>query len=71
MKDIPELLKDSFYDEDGPDLAAIETVSSCSCSIDNIQQICFGALNSRFWIFRKHINCLELKDIKTPGKLPF
>lgn len=37
MKDIPEILKDSFYEEDGPDLAAIETVSSCSCSIDNIQ----------------------------------
>lgn len=36
MKDIPEILKDSFYEEDGPDLAAIETVSSCSCSIDNI-----------------------------------
>ena len=36
MKDIPEVLKDSFYEEDGPDLAAIETVSSCSCSIENI-----------------------------------
>jgi len=37
MKDIPEILKDSFYQEDGPDLATIETVSSSSCSIDNIQ----------------------------------
>jgi hypothetical protein len=37
MKDIPEILKDSFYEEDGPDLGAIEMISSCSCSIDNIQ----------------------------------
>lgn len=30
--------------------------SSASCAFDQIESIVFGGVNSRFWLFRKHMN---------------
>ena len=42
--------------------------SSASCLVQDVQQITFGAFNSRFWALRKHISCLHDQQIE---KLPF
>jgi hypothetical protein len=44
------------------------TQSSTSCAISDIQGIIYGGFSSRFWIFRKHLSCLDysiiMKDTK-------
>jgi len=44
------------------------TTSSTSCSISDIQEIIYGGFSSRFWIYRKHLCCLDysvlMKDTK-------
>ena len=44
------------------------TQSSTSCPIADIQGIIFGGFSSRFWIYRKHLCCLDynflMKDTK-------
>ena len=44
------------------------TTSSTSCAISDIQGIIFGGFSSRFWIYRKHLCCLDynylMKDTK-------
>lgn len=65
--------------------AYIYTRSSASCSLDKIQGIIYGGMSSRFWLFRKHMCCLDeftlqndtkFKDqrvgkFKKRSKLPF
>jgi hypothetical protein len=41
-----------------------------STSFDEIESILYGCSGSRFWVYRKHINSMEHKDIKA-GKMPF
>ena len=47
-------------------------IVDCSKSFDisEIESILFGCVGSRFWVYRKHINSMEHKDIKA-GKMPF
>ena len=33
--------------------------SSATTEISNIEGIIFGALSSRFWLFRKHMICMD------------
>ena len=44
------------------------TTSSTSCLISDIQGIIYGGFSSRFWIYRKHLCCLDnnilMKDTK-------
>lgn len=44
------------------------TQSSTSCTISDIQGIIYGGFSSRFWIYRKHLSCLDysilMKDTK-------
>lgn len=43
--------------------------SSASCKINSIKGVTYGANSSRFWLLRKHINSMEMKDIR--AGLPF
>ena len=43
--------------------------SSASTQISKIKGITYGASSSRFWLLRKHINSMQLKDIR--AGLPF
>lgn len=44
------------------------TQSSTSCALTDIEGIIFGGFSSRFWIYRKHLSCLDanilMKDTK-------
>jgi hypothetical protein len=44
--------------------------SSCSFDIDEVESFLYGGIGSRFWIFRKHINSMDLQEIRA-NKMPF
>ena len=46
-----------------------ESVSSCSCSVDDIQAIVFGGVHSRFWMLRKYFNSLNREQLN--NRIPF
>ena len=45
--------------------------SSGSFNVEDIQGILFGGTSSRFWMLRKHLCSLNLKDHKLGNKIPF
>lgn len=45
-------------------------ISSSSCAIEDIRGFVYGGLTSRFWMLRKHINCLT-EDYLKRHALPF
>lgn len=53
-----ERVKDQFY----------KTKSSASCDISDIQGIIYGGISSRFWIYRKHLICMDYDKIKKNSK---
>ena len=44
--------------------------SSASTNISNIEGFVYGGLSSRFWLYRKHIMCLDYATIKNDIKNP-
>ena len=42
--------------------------SGASCYVKDIKSFSFGGFSSRFWLYRKHINSMEHKDLRN---LPF
>lgn len=38
--------------------------SSASTDISNIQGFIYGGISSRFWLFRKHLMCIDYNTIK-------
>ena len=44
--------------------------SSASCDLDDINGILYGAISSRYWMLRKHINSLEISKINDED-IPF
>jgi len=40
------------------------TRSSASCKLDDIKSFIYGGFSSRFWMLRKHINCLTSNEFK-------
>lgn len=44
--------------------------SAGSFEISDVESIVYGGASSRFWIFRKHINSMNIQDIKA-NKMPF
>lgn len=42
--------------------------SSASCDISDIQGIIYGGISSRFWIYRKHLICMDYDKIKKNSK---
>lgn len=40
------------------------TRSSASCKIEEIQSFIYGGFSSRFWMLRKHINCMTTNEFK-------
>lgn len=44
------------------------TESSTTCAISDIQGIIFGGFSSRFWIYRKHLCCLDYDILKKDTK---
>ena len=42
--------------------------SSGSCKVKDIKSFVFGGFTSRFWLMRKHINSMQVADLKN---LPF
>ena len=42
--------------------------SSSSCKVDDITSFVFGGFSSRFWLLRKHVNSMSLKEL---NGLPF
>ena len=55
-------------DEDLDNIEFMESRSSASCKIDDIQGIIFGGQSSRFWMLRKHISSQHLRK---KDKMPF
>ena len=47
--------------------------SRASCTFDEIRGIAFGGINSRFWLFRKHVNTLKDSTLANSKKvsMPF
>lgn len=45
-----------------------KVLSSASCKLDDIIGIIYGGSSSRFWMLRKHVNCLPRGML---GNLPF
>lgn len=42
--------------------------SSASTDIDDIQGIIYGGISSRFWVYRKHLICMDYDKIKKNSK---
>ena len=42
--------------------------SKSSCKVDDITSFVFGGFSSRFWLLRKHVNSMSLKEL---NNLPF
>ena len=38
--------------------------SSASCYVSEIKDFIFGGMSSRFWMLRKHFNCMSLADLQ-------
>ena len=52
------------------DLDLKYTKSSGSCKLSDIQSFLYGSFSSRFWILRKQINSIPIRDF-IAGKVPF
>ena len=44
--------------------------STCTFELCDVESFLYGGIGSRFWMFRKHINSMDLQDIKA-NKMPF
>ena len=56
------------HDEMDMDPDYSDKTSSTSCNICDIKDFIFGAVNSRFWILRKHFNSMTTAELP---KMPF
>ena len=45
--------------------------SSGSCRLDQIQSILLGPSSSRFWLYRKEMNTMDMRKFKDGSKIPF
>ena len=45
--------------------------SNTSCYLSEIKSIIYGGTSSRFWLHRKYINSMDLKNLKDKEKMPF
>ena len=45
--------------------------SSASVEVNKILGIIYGGLSSRFWLFRKHINCMPREKTVKDSSFPF
>ena len=45
--------------------------SSASFKIEDVEGIVFGGISSRFWMLRKHLCSLNLKEHRKGDKIPF
>lgn len=70
LEEINEALADNDFDNDGIDDEFEYTCkkSRTSCHIHEIKSFIFGGFSSRFWMLRKHINCLPHDEL---DKVPF
>ena len=47
------------------------SISSASCNVNDIKNIIFGAAHSRFWMYRKHMNSINLLKYREDKNIPF
>ena len=55
---------------DGTSWQMEKVQSNASCKVQDIQNIVFGPAQSRFWLYRKHMNSISLLKYKK-SEVPF